>query len=60
MYCRKEYGLPRRFAPRNDRLKAGSCARLQERPRNDMQKHAAVRMSNYVLPGQIRSFYEFA
>ena len=29
-------------------------------PRNDMQKHAAVRMSNYVLPGQIRSFYEFA
>ena len=28
--------------------------------RNDMLKHAAVRMSNYVLPGQIRSFYEFA
>ena len=29
-------------------------------PRNDMQKHAAVRMSNYVLPGQIRSFSVFA
>ena len=29
-------------------------------PRNDMQKHAAVRMSNYVLPGQIHSFSVFA
>ncbi len=29
-------------------------------PRNDMQKHAPVRMSNYVLPGQIRSFSVFA
>ena len=43
MCCRKENGLPRRFAPRND-----------------MQKHAPVRMSNYVLPGQIRSFSVFA
>ena len=31
MPCRKEYGLPRRFAPRNDMLKTGRCQRLQER-----------------------------
>ena len=29
-------GLPRRFAPRNDMLKTGRCARVQGR--NDMQK----------------------
>ena len=29
MYCRKEYGLPRRFAPRNDMLKTATPLRLQ-------------------------------
>ena len=38
MSYRKEYGLPRRFAPRNDMQKVGRCARVQGR--NDMQKLA--------------------
>ena len=38
MSYRKEYGLPRRFAPRNDMQKVGRCARAQGR--NDMQKLA--------------------
>ena len=37
-YC-KEYGLPRRSAPRNDMLKLAACPRLQGR--NDMLKLAA-------------------
>ena len=37
MCYRKENGLPRRFAPRND-----------------MQKHVAVRVGNYAFPGEIR------
>ena len=36
MPCRKENGLSRRFAPRNDMQKVGRCARVQGR--NDMQK----------------------
>ena len=31
MHYRKENGLPRRFAPRNDMQKVGRCARVQER-----------------------------
>ena len=37
LYYRKENGLPRRFAPRNDR-----------------QKHVAVRVGNYAFRGEIR------
>ena len=49
----KEYGLPRRFAPRNDMQKVGRCARVQGR--NDMQKLAGcLRLPGgaaRVLPG---------
>ena len=31
MPCRKECGLPRRFAPRNDMQKLAGCLRVQER-----------------------------
>ena len=39
MPYRREYGLPRRFAPRNDMQKFAACPRLQGR--NDMQKTEA-------------------
>ena len=37
-YC-KEYGLPRRFAPRNDMQKLAACQRLQQRGAGQIRTH---------------------
>ena len=50
MYYRKENGLPRRFAPRNDMQKLAACLRGQGR--NDRPKPAPVYACKYVLPGE--------
>ena len=47
MCCRKEYGLPRRFAPRNDMQRLAVCSRrknvLQGQLRTRLRIHPAAR-----------------
>ena len=47
----KEYGLPRRFAPRNDRLQ-GSAVRIRRRGEGSESRGASGRGQNFKRPPQ--------